>query len=411
MPIDTQIAMKQWTRYAWCRDNGHAQYVQKADKCDAFFRGDQWDKNDKAKLDLVRRPALTINKILSTVSNVMGEQIYNRAETAFRPRSGAPAETAEVLTKVFKQISDNNQLDWKRSDMFADGIITSRGYLDVRIDYNDSMGGEVRIEGLNPKNVIPDPDAEDMDPDTWSEVFTTKWVTADDIAVLYSREDAEILRNREQSFFPYGYDSIQSHRDRFGDRFNPMYMGDYDHSNVLRNIRIIERQYRVLDKQKHFVSQDGDTRPVPVDFDRNKIAFFTERYGFQVITKLVRRIKWTVIADNVVLHDDWSPYKHFTVVPYFPYFRHGTTIGLVENLLGRAHRRRSAELQHPRANEEGMRGQAPRARSERLPATSQNRGPLHRRLRPCLPVFAGAWRGRGVAPKEKLPRRLTHARG
>jgi len=334
MPIDTKIAMKQWTRYAWCRDNGHAQYVQKADKCDAFFRGDQWDKNDKAKLDLARRPALTINKILSTVSNVMGEQIYNRAETAFRPRSGAPAETAEVLTKVFKQISDNNQLDWKRSDMFADGIITSRGYLDVRIDYNDSMGGEVRIEGLNPKNVIPDPDAEDMDPDTWSEVFTTKWVTADDIAVLYSKEDAEILRNREQSFFPYGYDSIQSHRDRFGDRFNPMYMGDYDHSNVLRNIRIIERQYRVLDKQKHFVSQDGDTRPVPVDFDRNKIAFFTERYGFQVITKLVRRIKWTVIADNVVLHDDWSPYKHFTVVPYFPYFRHGTTIGLVENLLG-----------------------------------------------------------------------------
>jgi hypothetical protein len=36
----------------------------------------------------------------------------------------------------------------------------------------------------------------------------------------------------------------------------------------------------------------------------------------------------------VVLHDDWSPYKHFTVVPYFPHFRRGTTIGLVENLTG-----------------------------------------------------------------------------
>jgi hypothetical protein len=34
-----------------------------------------------------------------------------------------------------------------------------------------------------------------------------------------------------------------------------------------------------------------------------------------------------------VLHDDWSPYKHFTIVPYFPYFRYGTTVGLVENLL------------------------------------------------------------------------------
>lgn len=335
MPIDTALATKIWTRYAWCRDNGHAQFVQKAERCDAFFRGDQWDKVDKARLEAVRRPALTINKILSTISNVLGEQIFNRAETSFRPRSGAPSEVADILTKVFKQISDNNQLDWKRSDMFADGAITSRGFLDVRIGYGDSMQGEVVIDNLNPKNVIIDPDGEEYDPASWSEVFTTKWVTADDIAVLYGKDDAELLRNREQSFFPYGYDSIQAFRDRFGDRFNPMYTGDYDNSEVLRNIRLIERQYRMLDRQKHFVDpQTGDMRPIPDDFDRNKIALLTQQYGLQVTTKLVRRIRWTVIADNVKLHDDWSPYKHFTVVPFFPYFRRGTTIGLVENLLG-----------------------------------------------------------------------------
>lgn len=335
MPIDTDLAMKQWVRYAWARDNGHAQYVQKAEKCDAFFRGDQWDRADKAALEAVRRPALTINKIISTVSNVMGEQIFNRSETSFRPRNGSPAQTAEILDKVYKQISDNNQLDWKRSDMFADGIITGRGFLDVRIDYRDSMTGEVCIENLNPKNVIIDPDGEDFDPDTWGEVFTTKWMTADDIAVLYNKEDAELLRNREQSFFPYGYDSIQAFRDRFGDRFNPMYTGSHDFSSVLRNIRVIERQYRMLDSQKHFVSPEtGDMRAIPEDFDRDKIAFFVEKFGFKVTKKLVRRIRWTVIADNVRLHDDWSPYKHFTVVPYFPYFRRGTTIGIVENLLG-----------------------------------------------------------------------------
>lgn len=335
MPIDTELATKQWVRYAWARDNGHAQFVQKAEKCDAFFRGDQWEKADKALLENQRRPALTINKILSTISNVLGEQIYNRAETSFRPRSGSPSEVADILTKVFKQISDNNQLDWKRSDMFADGIITSRGFLDVRIGYGDSMQGEVVIDNLNPKNVIIDPDGEEYDPDSWSEVFTTKWVTADDIAVLYNKEDAEYLRNREQSFFPYGYDSIQAYRDRFGDRFNPMYNGDYDNSSVMRNIRLIERQYRMLDRQKHFVDPStGDMRPIPDDFDRDKIAFMRQQFGLEVTTKLVRRIRWTVIADNVRLHDDWSPYKHFTVVPYFPYFRRGTTLGLVENLLG-----------------------------------------------------------------------------
>lgn len=335
MPVNSELAFKTWQRYAYARDNGHTRFMEKAEKCERFFQGDQWTAEDRAKLEAVRRPVLTINKIISTISNVMGEQIYNRAETTFRPRSGAPAATADVLTKVYKQISDNNQLDWARSDMFADGIITSRGFLDVRLSMNDSAQGEVCISNLNSKNVIVDPDAEEYDPDKWGEVMTTKWVTADDIAVLYGKEDAELLRNRDTSAFPYGYDSIQMNRDRFGYAQVPMYTGDKDFSNVQRNIRVIERQHRMLDRQRHFMSPEtGDMRAIPEDFDRNRIAFFVEKFGFVVTNKLVRRIKWDVIADNVVLHSDWSPYRHFTVVPYFPYFRHGRTIGLVENLLG-----------------------------------------------------------------------------
>lgn len=335
MAVDSELTYKNWCRYARARDNGHLKFVEKADKCERFFAGDQWDPEDLAKLRAVRRPALTINKIISTMSNVMGEQIYNRSEIAYQPRSGAPQEIATTLTKVFKQISDNNQLNWKRSDVFADGIITSRGYLDMRLGYNDSAQGEIVITALNPRNVIPDPDAEEYDPDTWGEVFTTKWMTADDIAVMYSKEDAEILRHSPGSSFPYGYDSIDSNRGRFGDDILDRYAGDYDESNVERNIRVIERQYRVLHNQKHFLSPEtGDMRAIPEEFTRNRIAFFVEKYGFKVVPKLVRRIKWLVMADNVVLHHDWSPYKHFTVIPYFPYFRHGKTIGLVENLLG-----------------------------------------------------------------------------
>ena len=333
MPVNTELASKIWNRYAGCRDNGHEDFVKKATKCDRFFLGDQWDPAVKAELAAVNRPAMTINKIMSTVSNVMGEQINNRAEISFRPQSGAPAETAEALTKVFKQISDNNKLDWLRSDMFADGIITSRGFLDARIDHNDHMQGEVRLTKLNPKNVILDPDGEDYDPDTWSDVHTTKWVTADDIAVLYNEEDAEYLRTRDASQSPYGVDSIQEHRDRFGDPHGPTYADGQDNTNVVRNLRLIERQYRMLDRQKHFVSQDGDTRPIPKDFTPERIKQFQTTFGLEVIVKLVRRIRWTVICDSVVLHDDWSPYKHFTIIPYFPHFRHGSTLGLVENLL------------------------------------------------------------------------------
>jgi len=336
MPINSEVALDQWLRYQFIRDNGHADFVRKADVCNNFFAGQQWNPNDLALLQAQKRPALTINKILSTISNVLGEQIEQRSDISFQPRSGAPVETATTLTKVFRQISDANQLEWLRSDMFCDGIISSRGFLDVRLDFTDSMTGEVRITRMNPKNVLIDPDAEDYDPDTWNDVMATKWVTWQDIEMLYGSADAEVLKNRGDSFFAYGYDSIERDRDRFGSMYNNgYYAGPWDQSAVTRNIRVIERQCKKLTRLKHFVDvKTGDMRPIPDTWDKQKIAMVAQQYGLGQTTKLVKRIYWTVTADNVELHSAWSPYKYFTLVPYFPYFRHGRTIGLVENLLG-----------------------------------------------------------------------------
>lgn len=337
MPVDTSLAEEQFLRYSYCRDHGHLSFLEKADRCDNFFAGQQWSQADLNLLQLQRRPALTINKILSTISTILGEQIYNRTEVLFRPSAGSPAEVAEALTKVWMQISQNNQLPWVRSDVFCDGIVRSRGFYDVRLDFTDSMMGEVRITQLNSKNVVIDPDAEEYDPDHWNDVFVTKWLTAQDVEILYNKEDADYLRMRE-SDYSFGYDSIERVRDRFaGPELSGYYHGAHDDRGVRRNIRVIERQYRRIDKQQHFVDvTSGDMRPVPTSWERDRIAAMLEKMGGQVavIDKQVKRVRWTVTADNVVLHDDWSPFRHFTVVPYFPYFRYGKTIGLVENLIG-----------------------------------------------------------------------------
>jgi len=339
MPVNTALADEVWRRYAWLRDNGHLEYVKKAATCENFFAGIQWDPQDLALLRSQRRPALTINKIISTVANVMGEQIFNRTDIAFKPRNeGASAEVADALTKVFMQIGDNNQLNWVRSDVFADGIVGSRGFFDVRLDFTDSLRGEVRIEQLNPKNVLIDADADEYDPDKWGDVVITKWMSPDQIEMLYSKADSDLLRGRQDSYFPYGYDSIDRDRDRFG---YPRSMYTYgtgpdSGNNNIRNIRVIERQWRKLDRVQHFVDvSTGDMRPVPADWEPERIAdHMAKNPNLALTKKMVQRIRWTVVADTVVLHDDWSPYKHFTVVPYFPYFRRGRTLGLVENLLG-----------------------------------------------------------------------------
>ena len=338
MPVNDELCSEQWARFVYCRDRGHLDFLQKADRCDRFFVGEQWLASDLETLKQQRRPAITINKVLSTVSTILGEQINNRTEVLFRPSNGADAATADALSKVWMQISQNSQLPWLRSDVFCDGVIRSRGFYDVRMDFADSMKGEVRISALNSKNVVVDPDAEEYDPDMWADVMTTKWLTRQDIALLYNKADADYLGDKGISANPYGYDSIERVRDRFS---GPMPAGAMsfmtDTDGVRRNIRVLERQFRQLDEQLHFVDlATGDMRPVPSEWDRNRISLLLEKAGGAIGTtkKLVKRIRWRVTADNVLLHDEWSPYKHFTVVPYFPHFRYGRTVGVVENLLG-----------------------------------------------------------------------------
>ncbi len=56
MPVDTEISTKQWYRFQFVRDNGHSEYIAKAEQCNRFFRGQQWDDKDLEKLKPAVQP-------------------------------------------------------------------------------------------------------------------------------------------------------------------------------------------------------------------------------------------------------------------------------------------------------------------------------------------------------------------
>lgn len=339
VPLNTRLAQENFDQYRLLRDGGHLDFIKKAAACTRFVAGRQWKEADLALLAEQERPAITINKIVSVLGTVSGEQIKNRVEVLFRPATGAPDGVAEALSKVWLQVAQNNQLPWKRSDVFWDGMVTGRGFYDVRLDFSDSLLGEARISQLNPKNVLIDPEAETYDPDEWNQVILTKWMTADDIEALYNEADAELLRYDGEAEDGCGAD-VWEERDTFGAAESgrePLSGDGLENDALRRRVRVIERQHRKLGKQKFFVDlAAGDTRPIPEDWSRERIAATLDKYQSKlaVMEERVKRIRWTVSAGPVVLHDEWSPFAHFTVVPYFPYFFHGNAVGIVENLIG-----------------------------------------------------------------------------
>jgi hypothetical protein len=337
---EAEIASGQWDRYVRARDNGHLEYIDNAKRCDAFYRGDQWDESDLAALEAEGRPALTINTVLPTVNTVLGEQSTRRADVQFKPRRNGDTDVAHTLTKLYLQIADNNKLDWVEQQVFSDGLILDgRGYFDVRMDFSDHVEGEIRITAKDPLDILIDPDAKDSDPESWNEVFETKWMTLDEIEELYGKKKAEQLRFIAENGAGMGRDSIEYEENRFGDLSSTDdYLGagipgDDEYRNV-RALRVIERQHRRMHRVDCFVDPDtGDQRDVPETFSDAKAKKFAKQYGLNIISKVKRKVRWTVTCDQVVLHDDWSPYNGFTVVPYFAYFRRGRPFGMVRNLL------------------------------------------------------------------------------
>jgi len=331
------IVERQWTMYTRARDAGHLDWVEEARKFDEYYFGDQWDKEVKSTLAAQKRPAHTINMVLSTVNAVVGEYIKARQDISFQPMGkGASQETANSLRFLFKQIATNNKSEHKEKMMFTDGLIQDRGYVYYYLDFSDNIEGEIREEIIDPTDVILDPGAKDYDPRTWSEVFISRWMTPDEIGALYGPEfrDKVDLAAGNGTF---GHDSLEWEAPNFGGTHydsEVFFQASEPEIKKVKRIRVIERQYRCLARTAFFIDRPtGDMRRVPEGWEPARSQEFAMQNDLEVMWKPERRIKICITADKILLHEGWSLFDQVSIIPFFPYFRRGRPFGLVRNLI------------------------------------------------------------------------------
>ena len=326
---DMSKARRNQEQFKRALDAGHSVYVERSMKCDDFYRGAQWDTADKTRLDEQGRPALTLNMVLSTVNAILGEQMERKMEVRYSPRRDGSEEVAFELNMLTRAILQANNYDDLEDMVFADGVIGGRGYYDIRISYDKNLFGDIEISQEDPVDVIPDPEAKDMDPRTWARCFISRWMTPDEIAVEYGEGKAELLRKLVDNNSISDPDDLEYYTQTFAG--NDDMLGE---SRTLRRVRVIEHQYYELTKALHWVdTESGDFRMVPFHIKEEEAQAFADHHGLALMKRSTRRLRMTVSADQVLLYDDWSPYRTFTIVPFFPYFRRGNPFGVVENLL------------------------------------------------------------------------------
>lgn len=334
-PVNQRLrAEGNYRRYQYGRSRGHLDFIRKARRNNNFYLGDglQWTLEDKAVIEPERK-AVEQNEIMPMVNTAVGYQIANRMDIAVHPRGhGADEESATTMGKVIKQVADNNQLHWRETEVFSDGLITSRGYFDVRMSFASSMHGEVKVDSIPSDDVIPDPDANAYDPEDWSDVIITRWYTADEIEQLFGKKARKQVETTDQSQNLDEESGELERRSQFGYNAVGTTFNDYVFDAVdSRRYRIIDRQYRVFEQVLCAIYPTGDIRAIPDATAEQRAAYL--KSGALLVKRMQRRVRWLVTTNDTVLFDNYSPYPWFTVVPYFPYFRRGETRGIVDNAI------------------------------------------------------------------------------
>lgn len=329
------IARDVFWRFHEVYHRGHIDYMQHARRLEDFYLGGgrQWTHAARTQLEGEGRPVREVNTILPTVNAAAGYQINNRVEISYLPKGrGADEETAKVTSKVIKHALDNTKYRYVETDVFLDGLIQQRGYIDLRMDYSDSLKGELKARDLDPMDVLPDPDAKSYDPDDWSDCRITRWLTDREIEQIYSREAAQAVVSNSVAYTDENFGADYVDRGGFGlPQSYATGWGWYDD-------KAKQRRYRIIDQQSHEYANTlvaiwptGDFRAVE-HLQPEQIGFLIDQ-GVHVIKKRIRRVRWQVCAPEVCIQNILSPYEHMTIIPYFPYFRRGRTIGMVDNMV------------------------------------------------------------------------------
>ena len=332
------IVNRNWQRYQYGKDRGHFDYIEQARLCEDFYLGAglQWSEMDRAYLDLIGRPALEQNHIFPAVNTAKGLQLQGRVDIAFKPaREGSTEDTAAMLGKISMQLCDDIQFRWNETQVFDDGMIQRRGFFEFKMDFDTNIAGDITCDVLNPLHVIPDPDASGYDPMSWADVIVLRWLTIDEIERLYGAKKAEQVNMEIGSSIRADIDldleEMQGFAQEGGLSVATMGEGALTDETSTKRVLVIDRQYKQLEMADVVVYPAGDV--YPVDTMTPEQLAHADSIGCERARRYVNRVRWTVTTADTVLHDDWSPYRTYTVVPYFPYFRRGRTRGMVDNAI------------------------------------------------------------------------------
>lgn len=273
----------------------------------AFMQGKQWEDVDLTKMREAGRPAITINRIRPVINLLCGYASQNETEPDFLPRSEEDDRISRVAKGITKYCLDRANYQRNKGKCFRDKIICGLAnyWISYEFDYT-KLDGTIQIERVSPFDAFIDPECKKDDLSDAQYVGRYSWEGTAKLKQVYPDKSDEIdtLRHKYDDTEQEAgiIETVDGEALWYNDSYN--------------KIRVVQYWYKEYGKKHVFMTKEG-----LID-EENPLFVVLMAMGKKPTSIPDTKIRYATFADDVLLEEGKSPYKHgkFPLVREYCYY-------------------------------------------------------------------------------------------
>jgi len=305
-----------------------------------YYDNEQWTEEEKEILEERGQDPVVFNVIASSIDWILGAERRQRVDWHILPRTKKDVSGAEAKTKLLKYVSDVNNVPLQRSMAFEDAVKGGVGWIEVGAR-SDPTKEPVYVQNEDWRNIWYDALARKDDLSDARFIFRSKWVDLDIAMIMWPNRAAALkaaaytghvqFDEQHEQDPELGTEGVYDLDSEVAE------LGEGDEKMGRSRIRLIECWYKspsqiTVMKGEDLGILDGE------EYDENNpdhVALVEEGFA-SIVDAMRQKVRLMIYTGNVVLQDDWSPYRHnrFPFIPIWAKRRKkdGTPYGPIRNM-------------------------------------------------------------------------------
>ncbi len=305
-----------------------------------YYDNEQWTEEEKDVLEERGQEPVVFNVIATAIDWILGAERRQRVDWHVLPRTKQDVSGAEAKTKLLKYVSDSNNVPLQRSMAFEDAVKGGVGWLEAGAR-SDPTKERVYVQWEDWRNIWYDALARRNDLSDARFIFRSKWVDLD-VAMLMWPDRAASLKaaaftGHVQFDEQHEQDAEMGTEGTYDLDSEVAELGEGDEKMGRSRVRLIECWYKSPSRVRVMKGEelgvlDGEEYD---EHNPDHVALVEEGHA-SIIDAMRQKVRLMIYTGNVVLQDDWSPYRHnrFPFVPIFAKRRKkdGSPYGPIRNM-------------------------------------------------------------------------------